>query len=141
VLKEARADINASGWQPSMAFPEDDDQREALAKVIENTLLFGDILLKMPDMTHEIFKSRAVRREVIVWSVKLCNETDVFELPERKLLNLMSQELGIIPMEDNYVNPYRIKLKKSPEAKPKAKKKQREPREKKPRLSGRRLDL
>jgi hypothetical protein len=91
--------------------------------------------------TVQIFKSRAVRREVIVWSVKLCNETDVFELPERKLLNLMSQELGIIPMEDNYVNPYRIKLKKSPEAKPKAKKKQREPREKKPRLSGRRLDL
>jgi hypothetical protein len=57
VLKEARADINASGWQPSMAFPEDDDQREALAKVIENTLLFGDILLKMPDMTHEVCKS------------------------------------------------------------------------------------
>ena len=38
----------------------------------------------------QIFKSQAARREVIVWSLKLCNETDVFELPERKLLNLVS---------------------------------------------------
>ncbi|XP_062514239.1 coiled-coil domain-containing protein 134-like [Corticium candelabrum] len=141
VLADARVQINVSGWQPDMPFPDNEKDREAVAQVIENTLLFGDILLRIPDMTHEIYKSQTRRRELVIWSLQLCNETDVFEHAERKLLNLMSQELGVIPMEEDYINPYRIKLKKPSAPQKTPKKKQRQPREKKPRLGGRRLEL
>ena len=30
----------------------------ALANVLENTALFGDILLRLPDITHEVIKNK-----------------------------------------------------------------------------------
>ncbi|EDV20531.1 uncharacterized protein TRIADDRAFT_31801 [Trichoplax adhaerens] len=107
VLFESKAVIIDTGYIPEMAFPKDEKIRDAISKIYENTAFFGEIALRLPDITHKIYDRKTEWRYAIHWSVGFCNDSvSIFHGPHKKLLNLMSQELKLIPRDANYVNPY-----------------------------------
>jgi len=107
VLQDGRVKITESGYIPGEAFPTDQAHLEALANILENTALFGDILLRLPDITYKVYSKSKEWELLARWSVSFCNETQVYDETDSKLLNLMAQELRLVPRDPNYINPYR----------------------------------
>lgn len=112
VLQDARVKVTESGYIPGQAFPTEQAQLEALANVLENTALFGDILLRLPNVTHEVYRKSKEWELLARWSVSFCNETKVYDETDSKLLHLMAQELRLVPRDPNYINPYKKRAKK-----------------------------
>lgn len=101
----------------------------ALAQFLENTCLFGEIVLHFPDMSYRILKSVSDWRELMTQAL---NYTKAFEHildgKSIELLGLLNQEINEDQRTDEYVNPYRevetaettpTKKKKKDKAKPK----------------------
>jgi len=107
VLQDGRVKITESGYIPGEAFPTDQAHLEALANILENTALFGDILLRLPDITYKVYSKSKEWELLARWSVSFCNETQVYDETDSKLLNLMAQELRLVRRDPNYINPYR----------------------------------
>ncbi|KAJ7389739.1 hypothetical protein OS493_029639 [Desmophyllum pertusum] len=107
VLQGARIKVTESGYVPGQTFPAEQSQREALANVLENTALFGDILLRLPDITYKVYSKSKEWDLLARWSVSFCSETQVYDETDTKLLHLMAQELRLVPRDPNYINPYR----------------------------------
>ncbi|XP_073253136.1 coiled-coil domain-containing protein 134-like isoform X2 [Porites lutea] len=143
VLQDARVKVTESGYIPGQAFPTEQAQLDALANVLENTALFGDILLRLPGITHEVYRKSKEWELLARWSVSFCNETKVYDDTDSKLLLLMAQELRLVPRDPNYINPYRKKAKKEQKNKEnseqesisKKSKKKKEKKKRGPRLS------
>ncbi|XP_064404976.1 coiled-coil domain-containing protein 134-like [Halichondria panicea] len=109
ILEESLKTIGELHYEPgSSPFPEEENSREVLGKVYENVIFFGDFLLRMPDITKKIFKKHKEWIPVLKESVQFCNQsTDVYTSLHTRQLHLMSQEIGLIPPEDDFINPFR----------------------------------
>eukprot|EP00794_Sanderia_malayensis_P006849 gene6849-7618_t len=107
IVSNSKMIITQSSYVPGQDFPEKEEELDALAHIAENTAFFGDILLRMPDITHKIYKSKSDWRMLAHWSIGFCNETGLFTGPNEKLLSLVAQELDLVPRDINYVNPYK----------------------------------
>lgn len=62
----------------------------AMSKVFENTAMFGDLILRLPDITHDIYDRNKQWEFLIGWSVWFCMESGVFQGPHERLLKLVS---------------------------------------------------
>ena len=62
----------------------------AMSMIVENTVFFGDILLHLPDITHDLLKRNKQWDLMARWGISFCNDTRVYEESEVKLLNLVS---------------------------------------------------
>lgn len=109
VLNDAKQNLTQWGFVPGVdSFPENETVREAFSKVVENTAMFGDLVLRLPDVVHDLYDRNKEWNDLIGWSVWFAGESKVFEGGNEKLLSLMSQEIGLIPKEENYVNPFSV---------------------------------
>lgn len=146
VLSEGKVNLTQWGFMPGDPFPMNTTVRDAMSKVLENVAMFGDLMLRLPDITHEIFDKNKEWQLILGWGVWFCNESKIFQGTSAKLLTLMAQEVNLIPKDEHYVNPFKqenimkeqMKFKDS-KAKSKAKKKKE--RKKGPRLSGGHTEL
>ncbi|KAJ9596123.1 hypothetical protein L9F63_012707 [Diploptera punctata] len=141
VIEKCRVELQTSGYIPAnSSFPHEQDVLDALANTLENTALFGDVLLRLPDITHKILKSKPEWRELIQWSVAFVNKTNLLDKQTIKLMHLVSQELNIVEKDPDYVNPYSENYKRKQEEQLMAstitaKKKKKKERRKGPQLS------
>ncbi|CAH3016698.1 unnamed protein product [Porites evermanni] len=140
VLQDARVKVTESGYIPGQAFPTEQAQLDALANVLENTALFGDILLRLPGITHEVKQTVRLYFKVLKALGAICQ----LKVYERSIFsNMMAQELRLVPRDPNYINPYRKKAKKEQKNKEnseqesisKKSKKKKEKKKRGPRLS------
>lgn len=142
VLQDAKVKVTASSYIPGQAFPTEKSELEALANVLENTALFGDILLRLPDVTYKVYTKSKDWELLARWSLSFCNETQIYDETDSKLLYLMAQELRLVPRDPNYINPHRnvgnkesLKDAKSKEEQTLKKKKKEKKKKRGPRLS------
>ncbi|KAK7096710.1 coiled-coil domain-containing protein 134-like [Littorina saxatilis] len=105
-LQDSSQNLTAWGYTPGDEFPENKTVRETVSKVLENTALFGDMLLRMPQAVHEFYDKNRDWHLLMRWAFTFSNESGVFEGPHETMLNLMGQEAGLIPKSPNYVNPF-----------------------------------
>lgn len=145
VVDEAKVNLTEWGFTPGDPFPENETIRESMSKVLENTAMFGDLVLRLPDIVHSIYDRKKEWQITMTWAVWFANESGIFAGANAKLLHLMSQEINLIPQEENYQNPFREEeiLKsgteeetKETKKKQKQKKKKEKDKKKGPRLSG-----
>ena len=61
-----------------------------MSSVLENTAFFGEVLLRLPDISHEIYSKRKDWLEIMTWAVKFAEKTKVFEGVHGTFLNLVS---------------------------------------------------
>ncbi|PSN36269.1 hypothetical protein C0J52_22624 [Blattella germanica] len=107
VIQASRVQLESSGYIPgSSTFPKDENILDALANILENTALFGEILLRLPDITHKILASKHDWEILIQWSIGFANQTHLLDKQTLKLIYLVSQELNIQERDPDYINPY-----------------------------------
>ena len=105
---------------------------------LENTCLACDLLMRLPDETADRLKANSAWDSIFKWAINFAVETGLLDESSQMLLNLASQELGLIEKQPNYINPYRKEKKpvKKFEDPPEKKKKEKKKLARGPRMSG-----
>ena len=67
-----------------------------MSKVLENTAMFGDLVLRLPDIVHSIYDKNKDWQITMTWAVWFATESRVFEGANSKLLNLVSNCIDLI---------------------------------------------
>ncbi|GJQ77412.1 hypothetical protein Trydic_g20811 [Trypoxylus dichotomus] len=109
MIQEARASIESSSFIPGISeFPNNDRVRDSLSNILENTALFGEIVLRFPDIAHVVLKTNNNWDVLLQWSIAFSNQVKyLLDKSTIKLLHLVSQELNHIERDPSYINPYR----------------------------------
>ena len=110
---------------------------EKVSLVLENTCLASDLLMRLPDETSDRLKTNSAWDAIFKWAIGFSIDTGYLDESSQLLLNLASQELGLIEKQPNYVNPYRKEKKpvKRFEDPPPVKKKERKKLQRGPKMS------
>jgi hypothetical protein len=141
VLPPARVVLESSGYVPGTDFPTKPEVKEALSNILENTVLYGELLLRLPDIVHSIMKDKNELQQLMNWSIMFTSETNLLDMAAAKLIHLTTQELNLTERDPDYVNPYRSQKKTDlpPETSHKPSKKKRKEKVRGPRLSSARM--
>lgn len=108
VIQNSRVALESSGYVPGLSsFPKSEELLNALANILENTALFGDILLHLPEICTKILDSNNEWRVMFEWSLNFANQSLLLDKSTRKLIDLVSMELNITERHPDYINPYR----------------------------------
>jgi hypothetical protein len=62
----------------------------ALANILENTAFFGDILLRLPNISHKILTLKHEWEVLLHWSLGFSNQTHLLDKQTEKLVYLVS---------------------------------------------------
>lgn len=129
--------LQAAGYQPTDGFPQTEATIDAFAAIVENTCLFGDLVLHTPDISAKILAKQAGWRAMLDWSMAFERhfETTIFDEKSREMLSLFDQEINEERRRADYVNPYRSANRASA-AKATAAKKERRKLRKGPQMAG-----
>lgn len=136
VLLSSRIIVETAGYIPGNEWPLNMTVRDAMAQIVENTLYFGEVVLRLPDVTHRIMKKHKEWQQLIEWSWFYSQECLPY-LHEKlhKPLNLMAQELGFITKDPEFYNQFRLED-KIPESKDTPSEKVRENKKRKSKGKG-----
>ncbi|XP_024890402.1 coiled-coil domain-containing protein 134-like [Temnothorax curvispinosus] len=109
VVESSKSVIEKAGFLPhNSSFPVDTDVKDALSSILENTALFGDIILHLPDITHRILRTQSGWNSTIHWSLNFANRTrHLLNKSTITMFRLVEQELNITERDPDYFNPYR----------------------------------
>jgi len=107
VMTRSRARLSEFNFAPGDPFPTADEVKDALSTILENTVFVGDILLRLPDITHDLLKVNQDWSISLHWGIGFCNDTAILTGPDTLLLHTMAQELNLIERDLDYVNPYK----------------------------------
>lgn len=139
IIQESRALIESSYFIPGVSqFPVDGNVKDALSNILENTALFGEIILRFPDIAAMVLKTNNNWDILLQWSIAFSSQVRyLLDKSTIKLLHLLSQELNHVERDPNYINPYRKVQKESSHEETKENKKKRKKKEikKGPRLT------
>ena len=138
VLSSGRVDLENLGFVAGDTPFSSGPTMEKVALVLENTCLASDLLMRLPDETSERLKANNAWDSVFKWAINFSSETRFLDESSQMLLNLASQELGLIEKQPNYINPYRKEKKpvKKFDDPPAKKKKEKKKLQRGPRMSG-----
>ncbi|CAG9761919.1 unnamed protein product [Ceutorhynchus assimilis] len=109
IMQDSRAKIEASHFIPGVSeFPTDDNIRDALSNIIENSALFAEIILRLPEISVSVLKTNNNWDILLQWGIAYCYQVKyLLDNSTIKILSLASQELNYVPRDLNYANPYR----------------------------------
>lgn len=107
-LHESRANLLAAELSPDFTeFPQEVQLADALAFVLENTCLAGDLILRFPDVSYRILGGNKGWYPLINWSSNFTRHVDsIVDDLSMKMLNLLRQELNEDERTEDYFNPY-----------------------------------
>ena len=110
VLTKSRAKLIEGGYEvEGGGLPADEQIREALALVLENTCLSSDLLLRFPYYMHQKLRDIPELDATYKWALGFTQEMaqSLLDSSAVKLMNLALQEMGLIETSADYVNPYK----------------------------------
>lgn len=109
VIESSKSVLEKAGFLPQNgSFPEDTNVKDALSSILENTALFGDIILHLPDITHRILRTQPGWNSTLHWSLNFVNQTrHLLNKSTITMFRLVEQELNITERDPAYFNPYR----------------------------------
>ncbi|CAN8006512.1 unnamed protein product [Ixodes hexagonus] len=109
VLTASKVKLENSDYIPGGMFPQEEEARDALSQVLENTAFFGEIVLRLPDISHAVLGENKASALMVHWAIGFANSTGFYDDTTTELVNLVAQELGLIDRDPNYHNPYAAK--------------------------------
>lgn len=110
MLEMGRTQLESSGYIPGVSsFPNDEETKIALALVLENTALFGEIVLRLPDIAVRIMRLHRDWTLIYQWCLTFLHEDHyLIDKATLKLMDLVQQELNYTTRKPDYHNPYRV---------------------------------
>ncbi|XP_019542923.3 coiled-coil domain-containing protein 134 [Aedes albopictus] len=137
ILQEDGDKLRQHSLTAESGFPKDTDQVEALARFLENTCFFGELILHLPDISYRILKTLDDWRKLAIESLLFTRTfVNILDQKSLELLGLLEQEIDESKRSDSYVNPYRTGEEASNSPKTKPTKKKKANLKKGPKLSG-----
>ncbi|XP_058060376.1 coiled-coil domain-containing protein 134-like isoform X2 [Anopheles bellator] len=108
VIREEGGKLRGNRITADSEFPKIQELINALAQFLENTCLFGEIVLHFPDMSFRMLKSVSDWRELMTQALTY-TKTFKQALDDKsiELLTLLNQEINEDQRTADYVNPYR----------------------------------
>ncbi|KAH9507835.1 hypothetical protein Btru_053005 [Bulinus truncatus] len=106
-LGDARENLTVAGYLPGDPFPDDEEVKESMSKVLENTAIFGDLILFMPELVHSMYDKEKEWQVLLAWSYGFSTQSGVYEGNYQTMLNLMAMESNIIPKVKDFINPFK----------------------------------
>ncbi|XP_031629115.1 coiled-coil domain-containing protein 134-like [Contarinia nasturtii] len=137
ILQQTQHIIQTSRYDPLVdKFPPKDVRLfDAITVTLENTCLFGEILIHNPDISYRMLESQQLGpdwKELINWCIKYARQFNdrIIDDKSQELLWLIDQEINPEKRTENYINPYRssVHQKDGTKKQKKAKKLERGPR-------------
>lgn len=101
---------------------------DAITVTLENTCLFGEIILHNPDISYRVLESRSSGpdwRTLINWCIKFTRQFNdrILDEKSQELLWLVEQEINPERRTENFFNPYRAETNDKSDSTKKKKKK------------------
>jgi hypothetical protein len=93
--------------------PQDAHVMESLSTLMENCALVGDVVLRLPDISHRLLNKNPEWMRLTRHCFTFCPSTRLMDPVTEEMFNLASQELHLIPRNANFTNPYREKEEKT----------------------------
>ncbi|KAI6181006.1 AN1-type domain-containing protein [Aphelenchoides besseyi] len=107
VLSESKRIVDGAKFlAKSTAFPVEDPLRDSVAKIVENTAMFFELVVYLPDYA-DFFYHKLDMKELIDWCYEFATKMALYDDATYKLLTNGAQELEMIPRMPNYKNSYR----------------------------------
>ncbi|GAB0088740.1 coiled-coil domain-containing protein 134 [Sergentomyia squamirostris] len=117
--------------------PTNGTEMESLFLLLENTCLFGDLLLHMPDISYKVLGKKSNWRRSIDYAWKTTMKYEfVIDEKTTEMLELFNQEINEDKRSEDFVNPYRQKDSEKDRDDIKSTKKPRKKLKRGPQLSG-----
>lgn len=107
VEEKAKQAIEDSDYVLGGRLPDDGQTLEALSQVVENCAFFGDIVLRLPDISHRVLTSSPKYESFYKWCISFSMATDLLDKSTQTMFDLLAQELSLVPRSESYVNPYK----------------------------------
>lgn len=107
VMVQAKVHLMEASFTPGDPFPTENHLKEALSTVLESTAFLGDIVLRLPDIAHELLDGNDDWKMLTQWAIDFTNDTRIFIEKDRRLISMMAQELGVIEKDPDFINPYK----------------------------------
>lgn len=61
----------------------------ALSTILENTAFLGDIVLRLPDIAHELLDNNDDWKQLIQWAIDFTNDTRIFVGKDQQLISMV----------------------------------------------------
>jgi len=61
----------------------------ALSTILENTAFLGDIVLRLPDIAHELLDGNEDWKLLTQWAIDFTNDTHIFVDKDRQLISMV----------------------------------------------------
>lgn len=107
VIDANRQFLEKGKFDPNVLFQENPEVKDALSGILENTALFGDVVLHFPDIMQRILKHQSTWHSLMKWSFSFVSQMrHLLDKSTFTRLHLAEQELNFIPRNSDYVNPY-----------------------------------
>lgn len=108
MLTENQQILLLEKYSPAAGFPKTDVTVDAMALMLENTCLFGDLVLHMPELSYKILKKHEHWLELMNKCLEFSQHffKTVVDNNTQKMLSLLDQEINPDKRSDDYVNPY-----------------------------------
>lgn len=106
-MVHAKVHLMESSFTPGDPFPTENHLKETLSTVLDNTAFLGDIVLRLPDIAHELLDNNDDWKLLIQWAIDFTNDTHIFVGKDQQLVSMMAQELGVIDRDPDFINPYK----------------------------------
>ena len=107
VEEKAKQSIEDSEYVLGADLPKEEAVLEALSQIVENCAFFGDIVLRLPDISHRVLRDNHKYESLYKWCISFSMATDLCDKNTQKMFDLLAQELELIPKNESYVNPYK----------------------------------
>lgn len=122
---------------PQLGFPKEEDEIESVALILENTCLFAELYLHLPDMASIVVEHMKGWDIMINWALEFCNYfPEIIDVKSQKLLETLDMEVNPDKRPPGYKNPFFTEEKPATNAKQVEKKPKKKPK-KGPKLAGR----
>ncbi|XP_055926741.1 coiled-coil domain-containing protein 134-like isoform X2 [Argiope bruennichi] len=107
VVQAGKVTVENSDYIPGSVLPTNETVAAALGQIVDNTAMFGDFQLKLPDITDRIMKNHPEWLVLIKWAIGFSNSTGIFDPKTTEMIDLLCQEMNLIERRENFFNPYR----------------------------------
>ena len=106
VLSSSRNSIESAKYDPkSKKFPDDQQLRERICEILENTPFFLEFALYYPNVVRKIYNKEDIK-ELVLWSYRFSLDFGIYDDSTLKMVDLAAQELNIIERSEDFFNPY-----------------------------------
>lgn len=79
---------------------------ENILMVLDNCAFFGNLILKLPDISDRILKQNNQWIDLYKWCFTFSISTNLIDDMSLKMFNIAAQQLNLLPKDKDFVNPY-----------------------------------